>query len=181
MVLWDDDTSVHLFSINCMSWFGRDFRSFGGEVFGNEEEFLTVIKPSELGRVNCIYGDAAVSHFGFYVGCRHLDSTDPLECYASLRDRDHSVASSPDSEDRNLWTDRLLQALKALDDASISELARPDYIANVIRHAGFAFDSRYPFGADDAFIDDMLANIRYLTRTLTGGLITQIPDLVVLS
>lgn len=159
------------FSINCMSWFGRDFRHFGGEVVGNEEEFLTIVKPSEMGRVNCIYGDAIVSHFAFYVQRSHLDSTDLLARYASLQERNERMPTASHSGDRNVWTDRLLRALKMINEASISELTSAEYLANAIRYAGLAFDRRYPFGADNAFMNVGPSGLRQVPEQLANCLI----------
>ena len=55
------------FSINCIAWDGADFAEFGGKVKGDDEErWLCTTKTRELGRKNCVCGDALVAHFGFY-------------------------------------------------------------------------------------------------------------------
>lgn len=77
--------ALNRFSINCMTWFGKDFVSFRGKVPADEEGWLSVVKPFELMRPNCIYGDAIVAHFSFYTQRTYLDTTDILECYASLK------------------------------------------------------------------------------------------------
>ena len=41
------------FSINCVLWFGNEMAEFKGEVPGDDEEFLSCIKPTQLGKANC--------------------------------------------------------------------------------------------------------------------------------
>jgi hypothetical protein len=72
------------FSINCFAFFGRDFAQFGGVVNPNEECWLTMDKPRELGRPNLICGDAIVSHFAYYTQREHLEKTDLLSRYKEL-------------------------------------------------------------------------------------------------
>ena len=38
------------FSINCVLWFGNEMAEFKGEVPGDDEEFLSCIKPTQLGK-----------------------------------------------------------------------------------------------------------------------------------
>ena len=72
-------------SINCIAWLGSEFAKFGG-VLGSihEEEWLSVVKPTDLGVPNAIYGDVIVSHFAFYKQRAHLDQTDILDKYREL-------------------------------------------------------------------------------------------------
>ena len=72
------------FSINCISWFGKEFRSFDGEIKGDEEEYLTVLKPAMLGKTNCIYGNTIVVHYSFFTQRDYLDSTDLLIKYEKI-------------------------------------------------------------------------------------------------
>lgn len=74
------------FSINCISWTGKRFQSFNGDVIGDEEEFLTVQKPQQLGLSNIILGDALLVHFAFFTQRDLLDRTKLLSRYASLLD-----------------------------------------------------------------------------------------------
>jgi hypothetical protein len=73
------------FSINAMAWMGRDFAEFDGKVGGDEEPWLSVIKPSELGRPNMICGDALFVHFAFYTQRDHLEAnSNALDVYTAL-------------------------------------------------------------------------------------------------
>jgi hypothetical protein len=122
------------FSINCMAWFGRDFRSFNGRVEMYEEEDLTVLKPAQLKRPNCICGHTIASHYSYYVQRQALDSTDVLDCYRLLAENRHSTVldrqrfTAPD-----LWTPRLLEAVDEILSISLEHLRDPEYLASVIR------------------------------------------------
>lgn len=71
-------------SINCISWFGKDFKEFNGIVGANEEEWLSHDKPLNLLTPNCINGDALCSHFAFYSQRNFLDTTNILEEYINV-------------------------------------------------------------------------------------------------
>ena len=72
------------FSINCILWFGKDMKAFDGIVPGDDEEFLSCIKPTELGKANCINGDALISHFAFGPQREILDKCTILEKYGEI-------------------------------------------------------------------------------------------------
>lgn len=73
-------------SINCISWLGDDFAEFGGAVGHDEEIWLSVDKPRELGRPNEIAGgpQKLCAHFAFYTQRPLLDTTSVLASYESL-------------------------------------------------------------------------------------------------
>ena len=74
-------------SINCISWLGDDFAQFGGVVGSDEELWLSVQKPTELGRPNMIAGGAGhfkCAHFAFYPQRDVMDASGLLERYAAL-------------------------------------------------------------------------------------------------
>lgn len=81
--LHNQPIALNRFSINCISWLGDDFATFNGNVpYGcDEEEFLTVTKPSMEGRYNLIMGNGLVSHFSFFTQRDYLDSTNILARY----------------------------------------------------------------------------------------------------
>ncbi|HEY1383939.1 MAG TPA: hypothetical protein VGF43_10010 [Dongiaceae bacterium] len=76
------EIAMNRFSINAICWFGRDFASFGGLVGDAEEEELSNLIPTRLGRSNCFCTDTIAAHFAFYVQRRALDRTDILGAYA---------------------------------------------------------------------------------------------------
>jgi len=76
--------ALNRFSINCIAFRGETFKMFEGKVLGDEEEYLTVTKPTELGLVNYIIGDCLISHFAFYSQRDVLDKTKLLSMYETL-------------------------------------------------------------------------------------------------
>jgi hypothetical protein len=74
-------------SINCFCWFGEDFYKFKGYIPPpptNEERYLTVTKPQEIEKFNCICGNSLVVHFGFHHVEKDLLKTDLLQQYKQL-------------------------------------------------------------------------------------------------
>jgi hypothetical protein len=76
--------AMNRLSINSILWFGHEMGKFRGIIHGDDEEFLSVIKPTELGSVNCINGDALVVHFAFYTQRKLLDKLDILNRYGTF-------------------------------------------------------------------------------------------------
>jgi len=73
--------AMNRFSINAILWFGQEMKKFDGIVPGDDEEWLSVVKPTELGLGNCFNGDAIVAHFAFYTQRENLDKGNILEQY----------------------------------------------------------------------------------------------------
>ena len=71
------------FSINSISWFGADYKKWGGVIPGDDEEFQSCIKPTELGLANGVNGDCLCAHFAFYTQRAYLDKQNILERYGS--------------------------------------------------------------------------------------------------
>jgi hypothetical protein len=177
------------FSVNCMAWFGRDFAHFGGIVPQDEEGWLSVIKPTELMRSNCVYGDVIVGHFAFYTQQEYLDTTDVLKCYAAVAERDRSFPSESDSphdtksgggmcqqnskwsDGDSFWTSRLLASIKRLTSASAVELQNVAWIAEEVRFAGLAHDVRLIYGRDNAHMNAGAAGIHYIPCQLAKCLV----------
>jgi hypothetical protein len=61
-------------SINCISWFGADFKNFNGEVGHDEEQWLSVEYPIQIQKYNIIYGEALCSHYAFMPQRFYLDT-----------------------------------------------------------------------------------------------------------
>ena len=72
------------FSINCVLLFGSEMVKFAGEVPGDDEEYLSCIKPSQLGKCNCFNGNAIISHFAFGPQREGLDKMDILNRYGRI-------------------------------------------------------------------------------------------------
>lgn len=71
-------------SINCISWFGKEFEKFNGNVEQDEEIFLSCRKPILSKKYNAICSDALCSHYAFYVQREYLETTNILEKYREL-------------------------------------------------------------------------------------------------
>ena len=73
--------AMNRFSINAVAWFGASFAKFEGMVVGDDGEFLSVIKPTELGLSNSFVGNSFMVHYAFSQHKKYLDSTDILSLY----------------------------------------------------------------------------------------------------
>ena len=78
------EIALNRFSINCISFFGRDLASFGGEVAVEEEEDMAAAIPVRLGRTNCFCTDTVVAHFAFFTQRAWIDRAGILEEYARI-------------------------------------------------------------------------------------------------
>jgi hypothetical protein len=76
--------SLNRFSINCISWFGRDLAPFGGEVAVQEEEDMAAAIPVRLRRANCFCTDTIVAHLAFFTQRAWVDRSGVLEEYARV-------------------------------------------------------------------------------------------------
>jgi hypothetical protein len=80
--------ALNHFSVNCISWFGRDYALFGGEVDVREEVDISVHIPLRLRRTNCFYTDTIAAHLAFFTQRAWVDATDILDQYrGTLSDR----------------------------------------------------------------------------------------------
>lgn len=78
------EVALNRYAINAVAWFGKDFSAFGGEVVGDDEEFLTVIHPSKINRIHCFDCNTIAVHFSFSMQRRILDSTNILSVYKDI-------------------------------------------------------------------------------------------------
>lgn len=78
--------AMNRFSINNILWFGKDMKKIDGVVPDDDEEFLSSIYPTILGKTNCFNGDAIISHFAFGPQREHLDRQNILEQYGAYLD-----------------------------------------------------------------------------------------------
>ncbi len=94
--------AMNRFSINSLCWFGNQIDQIGN-VNGDEEEYISVKRPSELGLCNCIVGDVLISHFAFFTQRKMLDSAHILEKYGDyLHDKWQKNESS-------IYLERIMQ------------------------------------------------------------------------
>lgn len=71
-------------SINCISWLGKKFKEFNGEVGVSEETWLSSDKPKELNLPNIIFGKSLFNHYAFAPQRTFLDTTNVLETYKNI-------------------------------------------------------------------------------------------------
>lgn len=69
------------FSINAILWMGDEMAKFKGIVPGDDEEFMSCIYPTKVGKANAWNGDAIVAHFAFFTQREHLDAGHILDQY----------------------------------------------------------------------------------------------------
>ena len=72
------------FSINSIAWFGEDMKKFQGEVTGDDEEFMSCIRPTLEGKANCFCGSTLIAHFAFRSQREILDKANILEQYGTV-------------------------------------------------------------------------------------------------
>lgn len=74
---------INRFSINSVCWFGRQMTQFAS-VKGDEEEYVSVLRPTQLGLSNCIVGDVLIAHFAFFPQRKALDKGNILNRYGDF-------------------------------------------------------------------------------------------------
>ncbi len=90
------------FSINVISWLGERFAEFGGKVGADEEQWLSVTKPTELNRLNIICGTTLFSHYSFNLQRYRLNQTNILQLYDDLA---NGILNLPDFDWSSLSCD----------------------------------------------------------------------------
>jgi hypothetical protein len=71
-------------SINVICWLGSTFAKFGGKVGVDEENWLSVDKPRELGIYNCIYGGFICVHYAFYTQREKVEANGMVNQYRNF-------------------------------------------------------------------------------------------------
>lgn len=71
------------FSINSILWFGKDLKAFDGNVQGDDEEFFSCLKPTQLGKFNMVNANCLIAHFAFAQQRWMLDRCGILEQYGT--------------------------------------------------------------------------------------------------
>jgi hypothetical protein len=86
------EIALNRFSINCISWFGRDLALIGGEVRVEEEEDMAAAIPARLRRANCFCTDTMVAHFAFWTQRAWIDRSGILEEYEKIIEARSGIA-----------------------------------------------------------------------------------------
>lgn len=78
--------SGNCFSVNCISWFGRDIAAVGGRIPPGEDEEAAASCTFALraGRFNCFETAAIASHFAFYTQREVMDRSTLLDGYHGI-------------------------------------------------------------------------------------------------
>jgi hypothetical protein len=102
--------SGNCFSINCISWFGRDFAAFGGQVPKGEDEEAAASCTLALraGRTNAVETAAVAAHFAFYTQRDLMDRSGLLDGYVRL------AAARPELEP---WRGRVEKVYSEIEKA----------------------------------------------------------------
>lgn len=107
--------ALNRFSINNILWYGEIFNKFKGLITSDDEEFLSVVKPSELGLCNCINTDVIVVHFAFTLQREGLDKSDILSQYKEIHSNNKY---SPETSDYFLSIQKILNDISLITDFS---------------------------------------------------------------
>lgn len=113
--------ALNRFSINSILWFGKDMKLFDGIVPGDDEEFLSVIQPAYMKKVNCFNSDVIISHFAFKPQRKVLDKKDILNRYGNILHKEWSKNSIMLMIDKTIQS-ILLDIEKRKDEISLHDL-----------------------------------------------------------
>lgn len=83
----DFEIALSRFSINCIGFFGEDAAASGDEFCPlgvDDEEWISAVWPSRIGKPGRILGDILVSHFSFYTQDKDLRHSDLVARYYRL-------------------------------------------------------------------------------------------------
>lgn len=166
LYIGDRPVAATRFSINCILWFGKDMAKFGGVVPGDDEEWLSCIKPSKLGLSNCIDGNAIIAHFAFGKQRPILDKAHVLEKYgeylhqewskdAELSQIDNYIQNSMQSIAKNetainsktcpLKKVASLHPELSTSNDTLADRILPKWLSKGIRHLKHEYSRHYGF------------------------------------
>jgi hypothetical protein len=80
---WDINNNERV-SINVISWRGDEFSKFGGIIQGDEEHWLSIVKPQSINKFNKIIGNTLFVHYAFFPQRNYLDTTNILNEYKTI-------------------------------------------------------------------------------------------------
>ncbi len=115
--------ATNRFSINSILWFGSTMKQFDGIVLDDDEEYLSVIKPTQLNASNCLNCDALISHFAFRPQREYLDKKFILEEYGVFLQEEWN--NMPKISLINKDIQLLMREIKA--NESVLKLSKPIY------------------------------------------------------
>jgi hypothetical protein len=60
-------------------------------VLGDEEEYISTLKPMELNKINSFAGNILISHFAFFTQRKVLDTSNLLTLYEKMIDKTYAT------------------------------------------------------------------------------------------
>lgn len=121
----DFPMGITRFSINSIVWFGEDMKKFKGEVIGDDEEFLSCIKPTLEGKTNCFCGSTIIAHFAFGSQRKVLDKAGILEQYGVIMSEQWK--SNPKLNDIHHFTQKCMDEIKLKSEKAYASFHMPPY------------------------------------------------------
>ena len=113
------------FSINSIAWFGEDMKQFGGIVTGDDEEFMSCIKPTLEGKSNCFCGNTLIAHFAFRSQRKQLDAANILEKYGEVMFEQWK--EEPTIQNIHLYVEECMSKLNSISQEELNQYTFPPY------------------------------------------------------
>lgn len=121
----DYPMGITRFSINSIVWFGEDMKQFDGIVTGDDEEFMSCIKPTLEGKANCFCGSTLISHFAFRSQRKILDQASILEQYGNIMFEQWK--DNQQLYDIHCYTQECMDSIAKLSEKACPEFYMPPY------------------------------------------------------
>lgn len=121
----DYPMGITRFSINSIVWFGEDMKQFDGIVTGDDEEFMSCIKPTLEGKANCFCGSTLISHFAFRSQRKILDQASILEQYGNIMFEQWK--DNKQLYDIHCYTQECMDSIAKLSEKACPEFYMPPY------------------------------------------------------
>ena len=121
----DYPMGITRFSINSIAWFGEDMKLFGGIVTGDDEEFMSCIKPTLEGKSNCFCGSTLIAHFAFRSQRKQLDAANILEKYGEVMFEQWK--EEPTIQNIHLYVEECMSKLNSISQEELNQYTFPPY------------------------------------------------------
>ena len=123
----DYPMGITRFSINSIAWFGEQMKAFDGIVIGDDEEFMSCIKPTLEGKANCFCGGTLIAHFAFRSQRKELDSAHILEEYGDVLFEQWK--EQPNINSIHEYVQQCMDKLCTISEKELSKYPMPPYLA----------------------------------------------------
>lgn len=125
----DYPMGITRFSINSIAWFGEQMKAFDGIVTGDDEEFMSCIKPTLEGKANCFCGGTLIAHFAFRSQRKELDAANILEKYGEVMFEQWKKL--PTINDIHEYVEQCMTKLSNINEEDLAKYPQPPYQAKV--------------------------------------------------